>query len=153
MAFWLFKSEPTVFSIDHLRALPTQTTCWDGVRNFQARNYLKSTIAVGEQVFFYHSNVEPMAIVGVCRVVRSGYPDPSQFNPKSKYFDPDSRPDAPRWYVVDVKLERAFAQPIPRELLKTLPELSDMMLLKRGARLSVQPVAENEWHAIMALAK
>jgi predicted RNA-binding protein with PUA-like domain len=149
--FWLMKSEPNVFSIEDLAKAPNKTTHWDGVRNYQARNFLKQGMQVGDGVLFYHSRVEPMAVVGTAKVVRAGYPDPSQFDAKHKYYDPDSKPDKPRWYVVDIQLERIFERPVTLQTLRTLPELEGMMLLKKGSRLSVQPVEPAHWRVITKL--
>ena len=151
--YWLFKSEPGSFSIDDLAAEPEQTTVWDGVRNYQARNYLRDEVSVGDGVLFYHSNTDPPGIVGFCRVVRAGYPDPTAFDPRSKYFDPRSSPDRPRWYAVDVRLERRLAEMIPLARLKITPGLEDMLVCKRGTRLSIQPVADKEWRIITELAR
>lgn len=150
--YWLFKTEPGSFSIDDLADAPRQTTFWDGVRNYQARNMLRDEIQVGDRVLFYHSNSDPMAIVGTCEVVQAGYPDHTAFDASAKHHDPQSNPDQPTWYMVDIKLIRKFSQPLTRDLLKDVPELENMMLLKRGSRLSVQPVTEEEWRAIHALA-
>lgn len=148
--YWLMKSEPDVFSISDLADAPKQTTCWDHVRNFQARNFLRDEIQVGDGVLFYHSNAAPSAVVGTAEVIRAGYPDPSQFDPRSEYHDPAARPDAPRWFMVDVKHASTFARPLPLEELRNTPGLEDMVLLKRG-RLSVQPVTPAEWRVITKL--
>jgi predicted RNA-binding protein with PUA-like domain len=149
--YWLFKSEPSEFSIDDLGSAPHQTTCWDGVRNYQARNFLRDTVSVGDGVLFYHSNAEPMAVVGTARVVRAGYPDHTAFDPKDKHYDPDSDRKNPTWFMVDIRLER-FDAPLTRDRLQGAPELKGMMLLKKGSRLSIQPVTEEEWRAISKLA-
>jgi predicted RNA-binding protein with PUA-like domain len=150
--YWLFKSEPTEFSIDDLFASPGQTTFWDGVRNYQARNLLRDSIAVGDGVLFYHSSTDPMAIVGTATVVRAGYPDHTALDPGSKYFDSGSSPEEPTWYMVDIRLEEKFSTPLTRDQLQAAPELKHMMLLKRGSRLSIQPVTEPEWRAVLKLA-
>ncbi|MBX3463143.1 MAG: EVE domain-containing protein [Planctomycetes bacterium] len=147
--YWLFKSEPTSYSFEQLQR--DGRTSWNGVRNYQARNLLRSEIAVGDGVLFYHSNAEPMAIVGIARVVRGGYPDDAAFDPASPYHDPDSDPSAPTWYMVDIACVQAFAGPVTREQLKAVPELASMLLLQRGSRLSVQPVTPAEWRAILRL--
>ena len=149
---WLFKSEPDVFSFDDLLAAPRRRTIWDGVRNYQARNLLRDDVKVGDGVLFYHSSAEPLAIAGTAVVVRAGIPDPSAFDAKSKYHDPESDPDAPTWYAVEIEAETAFTPPIPRARLAATPALAEMMVLKRGARLSVQPVTAAEWRAVLALA-
>ena len=148
---WLMKSEPDVFSIDDLAKAKKQTTGWDGVRNYQARNLLRDEIAVGDGVLYYHSSVDPPAVVGLARVVKAGYPDPTQFNPKSDYYDPDSPPDAPRWFSVDIAFNRKLPRPVTLPELRADPALGDMVLLRRGSRLSVQPVTAAEWKRILAL--
>ncbi len=147
------KSEPSVFSIDDLEKAPSKTTFWDGVRNYQARNYLRDSIKKGDQVFFYHSNSDPSAIVGVAEVVKEGYPDHTAFDPDDDHYDPKSKKDSPTWYMVDIKHLQTFKKPLSLEELKTRNELKNMVLLQKGSRLSVQPVSEAEWHAIMKLAK
>ncbi len=148
---WLMKSEPDVFSIDDLAKAKQQTTGWDGVRNYQARNLLRDEIAVGDGVLFYHSSVEPPAVVGLARVVRAGYPDPTQFDPKSDAYDQDSKRDDPRWFSVDIAFERKLARAVTLPELRAQPALADMVLLRRGSRLSVQPVTPAEWKKIVAL--
>ncbi len=148
---WLMKSEPDVFSIDDLARAKKQTTGWDGVRNYQARNLLRDEIAAGDGVLYYHSSVDPPAVVGLARVVKAGYPDPTQFDPKSDYHDPDSQPDAPRWFSVDIAFDRKLPRPVTLPELRADPALGDMVLLRRGSRLSVQPVTAAEWKRIVAL--
>lgn len=150
--YWLFKSEPDVFSIDHLARSPKGTTSWNGVRNYQARNLLRDEIHVGDGVIFYHSSADPSAAVGTAEVVRAGYPDATQFDPKSEYHDPVATPDSPRWFVVDIRFKEKFPRPLPLDELRAVPALGEMVLLKRGSRLSVQPVSATEWKAILALA-
>lgn len=149
--YWLFKSEPDVFSYDDLLAAPDQTTCWEGVRNYQARNLLRDDMKVGDGVLYYHSNAKPMAIVGTAKIVKAGYPDYHQFDPKEKYFDPKSDPENPRWYMVDVQADKAFTAPLTRDELKAMPELEGLMLLAKGSRLSVQPVSKEHWQYITKL--
>lgn len=149
--YWLFKSEPEAFSIDDLARAPRQTTFWDGVRNYQARNLLRDTIQVGDGVLFYHSSTEPMAIVGRATVVKKGYPDHTAFDPKDPHFDPKSDPTNPTWYMVDIRLDEVFPQPLTRDRLQQTPALKEMVLLKRGSRLSVQPVTAAEWAAVLRL--
>lgn len=149
--FWLFKSEPESFSIADLAKAPQQTTFWDGIRNYQARNFLRDDVQLGDRVLFYHSNSDPMAIVGICEVVRTGYPDHSAFDPQSKYYDEKTDPNNPAWYMVDIKLLQQLKSPLTRDQLKDAPELKDMMLLKKGSRLSIQPVARDEFLAILKL--
>jgi predicted RNA-binding protein with PUA-like domain len=150
--FWLFKSEPSAFGIEHLAQSPRQTAPWDGVRNYQARNFLRDDVQCGDQVLFYHSREEPLGIFGMMEVVKQGYPDTTAFNPKSKYFDPKSDLTNPRWYMVDVKLVRRFAEPLTRDQLANDEVASKMLVLKRGMRLSIQPVSPAEWAAVLQLA-
>jgi predicted RNA-binding protein with PUA-like domain len=152
MAYWLFKSEAEVFSFDDLLAEKDRTTGWDGVRNYQARNFLRDSIKVGDGVLFYHSSADPPCIAGVARVVRAAHPDPTAFDPKSDYHDPKSDPADPTWFQVSIKAVKAIDPPIDLPRLREIPELAGMELLRKGSRLSVQPVREAEWEAIMALA-
>ena len=148
MVFWLFKTEPDAFSIDDLAARPQQTEPWDGVRNYQARNFLRDKVQLGDKVFIYHSSCKQVGIAGVAEVVKAGYPDTEQFNPESKYYDPKASIDAPRWYRVDVKLVEKFNTVLPLKTIKSLPEVTEVGLVKKGHRLSIMPVEENEWHAL-----
>lgn len=150
--FWLFKSEPDCFSIDDLAKSPKQTTFWDGVRNYQARNFLRDDIQVGDGVLYYHSTTEPMAVVGTAEVVKGGYPDHTAFDPQADHYDPDSDPDNPTWYLVDIKLVRKFAEPLTRAALQRVAALKDIELLRRGSRLSIQRVTPAEWDAVLKLA-
>ena len=150
--YWLFKSEPSAFSIDHLAKAPKQTAPWDGVRNYQARNFLRDDVQVGDQVLFYYSREEPLGIFGTMQVARAGYPDFTAFDPKSKYYDASSDPDQPRWFMVDVKLIAKFPKPISREMLLDDKTTAKMLVMKRGMRLSIQPVTEEEWQAVHRLA-
>ena len=149
--YWLFKSEPDVFSIDDLKKAPKQTTYWEGVRNYQARNLLRDDIQKGDLVLYYHSNAKPMGVAGVARVTKSGYPDPEQFDPKSKYHDAKSAKDDPRWFVVDVKFVAKFDEVVPLQTLKETPALDDMMVVRKGARLSVQPVTAPQFKTVLKL--
>ncbi len=149
--YWLFKSEPDSFSIEHLRRAPSATAMWDGVRNYQARNFLRAA-RVGDGVLFYHSSCAVPAVVGICTIAKEVYPDPTQFDPASPYFDPKSSPKAPRWDVVDVTLRSMFEVPIPLTLIKATPSLRDMRLTQTGSRLSIQPVTKVEWTTILLLA-
>jgi len=149
--YWLMKSEPDTFSLDHLAAMPQRTTMWDGVRNYQARNMLRDDMQRGDLAFFYHSNCAEPGIVGIVEVVRAGYPDPSAFDPESPYFDPKSDPGQPRWYVVDVRLKQRLKRTITLGELKAAPELASMALVRRGNRLSVLPVTATEWRFILDL--
>lgn len=151
--YWLFKSEPSAFSIDHLARSPNQTAPWDGVRNYQARNSLRDDVQVGDRVLFYHSSEEPLGIFGTMEVVKAGYPDATQFQPKSKYFDPKSSPDNPRWFLVDVQFLAKFPQPVLREDLAGDEVTAGMKVMQRGMRLSIQPVTAAEWKAVHRLAQ
>ena len=148
--YWLFKSEPDVFSIDDLARAPKQTTFWNGVRNFQARNLLRDEVRTGDGVIFYHSSASPPAAVGLAEVVKGGYPDETQFDPKSEYHDAAATREAPRWYMVDIRFAEKLAHPLPLGELRAMPALRDMVLLRRGSRLSIQPVTAAEWKAITA---
>jgi len=150
--YWLMKSEPTCFSIDSLRQSPEQTTPWDGVRNYQARNFMRDSMQVGDLVFFYHSNCKPPGIAGVAEIVSEAYPDYTAFDPGSEHPDPNSSPDKPRWYMVDVRFKEKFPHLIALDTLKQYPELEKMPLLRKGNRLSVLPVSAAEWEFIMHLA-
>ncbi|MHC1742741.1 MAG: EVE domain-containing protein [Syntrophobacteraceae bacterium] len=150
--YWLFKSEPGDFSIEDLRSRPEQTEPWDGVRNYQARNYLRDAVKLGDHVLLYHSGARP-AVVGTARVRKEGYPDRTALDPESKHFDPRSTPDRPIWYVVDVQLDAVFPKPIPLSRLRTVSGLESMLLLRKGMRLSIQPVTEQEFKTIEALAR
>ena len=148
---WLLKTEPGVYSIDDLER--DGETMWEGVRNYQARNIMRDEMRVGDPVFIYHSNADPMAIVGLGKVASEAYPDPTAFDRSSKYHDARSDRDAPTWMVVDVAHVQTFAEPLSRELLFGCSGLAKMMLLQRGSRLSVQPVTPAEHKAILNLAK
>ena len=150
---WLVKSEPDSFSWDDLWKAPNRTTFWDGVRNYQARNLLRDEMKKGDLVFFYHSSADPTAIMGICEVVREGYPDPTQFDPRSDYFDPASDRDAPRWYVVDLEAREPLPRPVTLRELRGAPGLERMVLLQKGSRLSVQPVSAEEWDVVLRLAR
>ncbi len=152
MAYWLFKSEPGCFSFADLRDAPGRTTGWDGVRNFQARNFLRDQIQVGDGILFYHSGANPPSIVGLAVVVEAGHPDPTAFDPSADHPDPKSRPDAPTWYQVKIRADRAIEPPLPLPSLRAVAALAGMELLRKGSRLSIQPVRPEEWRAILALA-
>jgi predicted RNA-binding protein with PUA-like domain len=153
MNHWLLKSEPDSFSIDALKAAPKQTSAWDGVRNFQARNMLRDSMKKGDQAFFYHSSCDVPGIAGIVSIVKDGYPDATAFDPKHHHYDPDSKADAPRWYVVDVKLVRKFRRIITLDELRqhAAKKLKDFVLLRRGNRLSVMPVTQKDWEFILTL--
>ena len=150
--YWLMKSEPSVFSIHDLAGAPKRTTSWDGVRNYQARNFMRA-MKPGDPVFFYHSNANPPAIVGIAEVTATAYPDPTQFERNHKHFDPASDPKAPRWDMVDIRHVRTFDAPISLDSLRTEKALAGMALLQKGSRLSVQPVTKGEWEHILRLAQ
>jgi predicted RNA-binding protein with PUA-like domain len=149
MAYWLFKSEPTVYSFSDLMAEKKRTTGWDGVRNYQARNFLRDSVKVGDGVLFYHSNAEPPGIAGIAEVVKAGHPDPTAFDADHNHYDPKSDKASPTWYQVSIKGVRAI-EPAPS--LSRLPELAGMELLRKGSRLSIQPVSDEHWKVIMRLA-
>ena len=151
MTYWLFKSEPDCFSFDDLCAAPGRETGWDGVRNFQARNFLRDDIRVGDGVIYYHSNGNPPAIAGLAEVVEAGHPDPTAFDPSSDKHDPKSRPDAPTWFQVTIRAVRPLPRPLGLAELRAVPALAEMELLRKGSRLSVQPVRPQEWEVILGL--
>ena len=148
MNYWLVKSEPEVFSYDDLVKSPKQTTHWDGVRNYQARNTMRDLMKKGDRVFFYHSSADPTGIAGICEVVKEAYPDHTAFDPKDPHFDPKSKKDDPTWYMVDLRAVRALPELLTLAELKKLKGLDKMVLLQRGSRLSVQPVTAKEWAII-----
>ena len=149
MKTWLFKTEPETYSWDDL--VRDGRTCWEGIRNYQARNLLRDEVAEGDLVLVYHSQIQPQVIAGIARVVRRAYPDHFAWDPSNPYHDSKAGPDNPTWVMVDIAPVRALGPPITRDELKEVPELADMMLLKRGSRLSIQPVTPAEWAAVLAL--
>lgn len=151
MNYWLMKSEPTVFGIDDLARSPGRRTAWDGVRNYQARNFMRA-MHRGDQALFYHSSCPVPGVSGRIRIVREAYPDPTQFDPDDPHFDPGSRRDSPRWSAVDVELADRFHQPIPLAQMRTDPRLTNLMILRPGNRLSITPVTAAEWRCILKLA-
>ncbi|HEU4685071.1 MAG TPA: EVE domain-containing protein [Nitrospira sp.] len=150
--YWLMKSEPSVFSIHDLEKSLNRTTSWDGVRNYQARNFMRE-MAIGDLVFFYHSNADPPAVAGIAEVVRTAYPDDSQFDRSSPHYDPDSQKDAPRWDMVDIRHRETFPEPVALDRLRGEARLKNMVLLQKGSRLSVQPVSSLAWAVINELAQ
>ncbi len=153
LAYWLMKTEPDTFGIDDLAAREGQTEPWDGIRNYQARNFMRDEMSPGDRVFFYHSNARPPGIVGIAQIVSEAYPDPTQFDPESPYYDPKSDPDKPRWLLVDVKLVRKWPRMLSLDELKAhAAELDGFRLLARGNRLSIFPVAPEIWRRVCALA-
>jgi predicted RNA-binding protein with PUA-like domain len=152
MRYWLFKSEPDCFSFAALCAAPDQTTGWDGVRNFQARNFLRDDIKVGDGVLYYHSGANPPAIAGLAEVVEAAHPDPTAFDPSADHYDPKSNPDSPTWYQVKIRAVRPIDPPLVLPSLRGISALADMELLRKGSRLSIQPVTAEEWAAVLELA-
>lgn len=151
--YWLFKSEPSAFSLDDLKASPGGVAPWDGVRNYQARNLLRDEVRVGDGVLFYHSSTDPTGVVGIAEVVKAGYPDPTAWDPKSDHPDPKSTPENPRWYMVDVRYVRHLPRCVSLAEIKAAPALRGMQVARPGMRLSIQPVTEKEWNALLKLAE
>jgi predicted RNA-binding protein with PUA-like domain len=149
MAYWLMKSEPDAYSIDDLER--DGRDMWDGIRNYQARNMMRDEMRVGDKVFFYHSNCKEPGIVGVMKVASKPYPDPTQFDPESKYYDPKSNEEDPRWMLIDVEFVRKLSRTITLVELKAHPGLDGMILLRRGNRLSIMPVDKAHWDLILGL--
>ncbi len=153
MRHWLMKTEPGTFGIDDLAKAPKKTTGWDGVRNFQARNMLRDEMKRGDEAFLYHSSTDVPGIAGIVEIVKEGYPDPTAFERGHHHFDPDSDRCEPRWFMVDVRLKRKFSRVITLEELRThaQKQLKDMVLLRRGNRLSITPVSDEQWRFILSL--
>lgn len=149
--YWLMKTEPDAFGIDDLKRVKIEP--WTGVRNYQARNFMRDHMKVGDEVLFYHSSTEPTGVAGLARIHKTGVVDATQFDPKSKYHDPASKPDAPRWICVDVAFVAKFPEVVPLRALREVPALADMVLLQKGSRLSVQPVTAAEFRWIVDMAK
>ena len=147
--YWLVKSEPGAYSIDDL--VKDKKTHWDGVRNYQARNFIRDDMKKGDKVLFYHSNADPNAVVGICEVVKEGYPDFTAFDPDEKHFDPKSKKDEPAWFMVDIKLIKKFRQPVTLLEIKENPRLQNMRLVQRGNRLSVMPIEKKEFTEILKM--
>ena len=150
MAYWLLKTEPDTFSIDNLKQ--QKVSCWEGVRNYQARNMMRDGMKVGDQAFIYHSSCKDVGVVGIAEVVKEAYPDHFQFDPESHYFDPKSAPDNPRWIMVDVAY-RQHLNYVSLARIKANPALEEMPLVKRGNRLSIMPLTESQWHEIIAMSE
>lgn len=150
--YWLFKAEPHIYGIDHLAAAPEKIGRWDGIRNYQARNFLRDQVALNDEVFIYHSSCKNVGIVGTAKVVKTTYPDPTQFNPESDYYDPKSTAENPRWVSVDIQLTKIFPRLITLAEIKAQPALENMVLVKQS-RLSTQPVTADEWKFIHTLLK
>ncbi|WP_070962912.1 EVE domain-containing protein [Vibrio sonorensis] len=147
MAYWLFKTEPDTFSIDTLRV--QGSSCWEGVRNYQARNMMRDLVKEGDLVLIYHSSCKQVGVAGIAKVTKEAYPDHFALDPNSEYFDPKSDPENPRWVMVDIEFVRKTKRLIPLAVMKAMPELAEMPLVKRGNRLSIMPVSESEWQAIL----
>jgi predicted RNA-binding protein with PUA-like domain len=152
MNYWLFKTEPGCFSFEDLKNRPAMTESWDGVRNFQARNFLRDTIAIGDRLLFYHSNIPQPAVVGLAEVVRSGHPDTTALDPNGEHFDPRATVADPIWYMVDIRYLEPLEESVTLESIKNNPLLADMPLVKRS-RLSIQPVTEHEWRIILGMGR
>ena len=150
--YWLMKSEPGEYSLEDLQDAPDQTDHWDGVRNYQARNFMRDEMQKGDRVLFYHSGKKP-EVAGTARIVKAGYPDHTARDPQSDHYDPKSTPDKPIWYMVDIQFESAFANPIPLKALREIPALKDMILLRKGNRLSVMPVTQKEFETIVKMGR
>ena len=148
MNYWLMKSEPDVFSFEDLKARPGQREPWDGVRNYQARNFMRDEMKIGDRILFYHSNTNPPGVAGIAEVASEPYPDPTAFDPKSKYFDPKSDAEQPRWMLVDVKYQADLHRLVSLEEMKGMAGLEDMRAIQRGNRLSITPVTKQEFAAI-----
>lgn len=153
MKYWLFKSEPEQFSIDDLRESPEGTAHWDGIRNYQARNLIRDEIRQGDRVLFYHSNAKPPGVAGTARVVREAYPDHTAWDPTSEYYDKRSKRDDPTWFMVDVQFEEKFDTPLTLPELKEIEGLADMMVIRKGMRLSIQPVTRKEFDTVLRHAR
>jgi predicted RNA-binding protein with PUA-like domain len=152
MKYWLMKTEPGCFSIDDLAALPSGITSWDGVRNYQARNFMRDGMSVGDQILFYHSVTNP-SVVGIARVAKDAYPDHTAWDPEDRHFDARSTPEKPLWYMVDVQFVEKFARPVPLAAMRGVNGLERMELLKKGSRLSVMPVTQKEFEIVTRLGR
>lgn len=153
MNYWLFKSEPDAFSIDDLQAMRGKRDHWDGIRNYQARNLMRDEMKKGDQGFFYHSSCKVPGIIGIVEIVKEAYPDHTAWDPDSKYFDPKSSEENPRWVMVDVKFKQKFSQVLSLQELRKVKGLEEMVLLQKGSRLSIQPVTRGQWNKITHLAE
>ncbi|MGB1091046.1 MAG: EVE domain-containing protein [Oceanobacter sp.] len=153
MNYWLFKSEPDAFSIDDLAARPNQTEHWDGVRNYQARNFMRDDMEVGDRIFFYHSSCKEVGIAGLAEVAREAYPDHTQFDPNSKYHDPKASEDNLRWFMVDVRFVEKFDRVLTLKAIKDMPDITELGLVKKGSRLSIMPVTKAEFELLLERAR
>ena len=151
MKHWLLKTDPDTFAWKDLETSPGKKTVWDGVRNYQARNLMRDLMSAGDLALFYHSQAEPPAVMGIVRITKTRLPDPTQFDRKSKYYDAEANPKDPRWITVEIGLDRALPRPVPLPEMRSVRGLEDMVLLRRGSRLSVQPVTEKEWKIVLRL--
>ena len=152
MAYWLMKSNPKFFGINDLQRLGTDG--WEGVRNYRARNFMRDDMKVGDEVLFYHSSAKPSGVAGIMTISKAGYPDPTQFHPEHRHYDPIATEEKPRWYMVDVKFEQAFTEVLPLLELKFIPALEDSLLLRKGCQqLTVIPLEPKHWQAIMDMAE
>ncbi len=149
--YWLFKSEPTAYSFADLLKEPDRTAEWDGVRNYQVRNFMRDDMKVGDGVLFYHSSAKPLAVIGTARIVSEAYPDSTAWDPAEKHYDPKSTPGNSIWLMVDIQAEMEFARPVSLDEIKQSPKLQDMLLVRRGMRLSIQPVTQEEWDEVVSL--
>ena len=148
---WLFKSEPTAYSFADLMAEQDRTAEWDGVRNYQVRNYMRDEMKVGDGVLFYHSSSNPLAVVGTATIVKEAYPDNTAWEPREKHYDPKSTPDNPIWLMVDIRADQEFSRPVTLPEIKNNPRLENMLLARKGMRLSIQPVTEDEWEEVVSM--
>jgi predicted RNA-binding protein with PUA-like domain len=151
MRYWLMKTEPNAFGIDDLSLRPNRTEHWDGVRNYQARNMMRDDMKLGDRVLFYHSNCEVPGVVGIAEIAREAYPDHTAFDPENKHYDPGSKPENPRWLMVDVRFVRKLRRTVALSELKDRPELDGLALVRKGNRLSIMPVSEEQWNFILSL--
>jgi predicted RNA-binding protein with PUA-like domain len=153
LRYWLFKSEPSAFSIDDLAASSRKTTCWDGVRNYQARNFMRDDMRKGDLVLFYHSSCDPAGVVGIAEVVRESYVDSTAFDAADKHYDPKSKVNSPRWFMVDIRFKRKLRRLIALSELRAFEkkQLSDLALLRKGNRLSILPLTKQQWEFILSL--
>ena len=149
--YWLFKSEPSAYSFDDLLNEPEQTAEWDGVRNYQARNFMRDAMRAGDKVLFYHSSAKPTAVVGTARIVREAYPDATAWDPADKHYDPKSSPGETVWLVVEIRAESRLPNPVTLAAVKANPKLKDMLLIRKAQRLSIQPVTKAEYDEILAM--
>jgi predicted RNA-binding protein with PUA-like domain len=149
--YWLFKSDPDEFSWEDLKKSKNKITFWDGIRNYQARNFIRDEMKKGDGVLFYHSSSDPLAVMGICEIVKEGYPDHTQFDSHNDHFDPKAKKDNPSWFMVDIKLVKELKTPVTLDQIKANPKLKNMKLVQRGQRLSVMPVTMDEWKEIIKM--